>query len=141
MATEWGMTAGLETLSLGLGCATCNRLSTSPARRLASFCSTRAASSLSQHTLFTSITPSSDSVDMHGSSSSSPRVRAAGPRVAALIPAMSAASSGLRSSSLRWSTLLIAITNGLFAKSGLIEWKRSACCLMVYPHCSLASTM
>mmetsp|Transcript_15912 Transcript_15912/g.38734 ORF Transcript_15912/g.38734 Transcript_15912/m.38734 type:complete len:244 (-) Transcript_15912:965-1696(-) len=140
-ATECGITTGRATPSRGLGCATCSRLSTSPARRLASFCSTRCASSLSQHIRFTSITPSSLSVLMHGSSSSSPICSAAGPCTAARIPAMSAASSGFRSSIRRWSILLTAMTSGLLANSGLMEWNSSACCLMLYPHCSLASTM
>ena len=86
------------------------------------------------------------SVDIVGRSSSSsspsPRRRALGPpRVASRIPWIRAASAGLRSSSFLTSVLLTATTSGWLAKSGLMEWKRSDCCLIVYPHCSEASTM
>jgi len=65
----------------------------------------------------------------------------AGPRAASRIASIKAASSGFKSSSLRTSVLLIATTKGLFANKGLMLWNKSLCCLMVYPHCSLASTM
>lgn len=54
---------------------------------------------------------------------------------------MSARSAADRSDIGRVSILLQMMRIGLLLNSGLIEWNSAACCTMVYPHCSLTSTM
>mmetsp|Transcript_6784 Transcript_6784/g.27733 ORF Transcript_6784/g.27733 Transcript_6784/m.27733 type:complete len:474 (+) Transcript_6784:94-1515(+) len=121
----------------GLGWATCTRLRKPSILLPRILASTRAASRRSHARCLTSMTPCSLTVliVMGGS----PAATASG-SATARISLMSSTCSGSRSSHARASVLLHTTSSGLFRKSGLMEWKRLACCSSVYPHCSEMST-